>query len=113
LADEFAGAIESLAQGSRPDLDAAIPMGKIDMAFRNFLDSKEWENTSGQVIEAARAGVSHRFKSVAGKSLSAKSIAVGKVKAKGMVLKRRSRGPRPAFIDSGLYQASFSAWVES
>jgi len=112
LASEFAGAIEDLAQGKPVHLDALGPMHKIEEGFRDYLDRGEWESTSGQVIQAAREGISHRFKSVSGKTVSARSIASGKVKAKGMVLKR-NRGPRKAFIDTGLYQASFAAWIKS
>ncbi|MHB1937609.1 MAG: hypothetical protein ACYCOR_13615 [Acidobacteriaceae bacterium] len=111
LCDEVAGAIEDLAHGRPMNLDSVGPMHKIEDDFRDYLDRGEWESTSGQVIQAAREGISHRFKSVSGKTVSARSIASGKVKAKGMVLKR-GRGPRKAFIDTGLYQASFAVWVK-
>ena len=111
IADEFVGAIQDIALGKPPSLDAIGPMHAIETDFRHYLDRGEWESTSGQVIQAAQSGISHRFKSVSGKSLSARSIAAGAVKARGKVLKR-ARKARKAFIDTGLYQASFTAWIK-
>ena len=76
--------------GGKVDLGADIMMPKLESAFRDYLGADEWQKTSGQVIAAAQNGVSHRFK---------------KPKAK--------RGPRPAFIDTGLYSASFRSWIKS
>ncbi len=71
----------------------AGPMGKIEKGFRDYLDADEWQKTTGQAIAAAQNGVSHRFKAVRG-------------------AKAKARGPRPAFIDTGLFQASFRAKVK-
>ncbi len=64
-------------------------MEHIESGFRDYLSADEWQKTTGQVIAAAQNGVSHRFKSV----------------------KNRKRDPRPAFIDTGLYSASFRAKI--
>jgi hypothetical protein len=95
--------------GPKPD-SKAIPMDRVDSAFRDYLGADEWQHSTGQTIAAARAGVSHRFKSVKGGTLSAASIASGKNKAASIALKK-SRGPRPAFIDTGLYSAAFRSWL--
>ena len=111
LSEEFATAIDNVAHGKPFALDAVGPMHRIEVDFRDYLDRREWERTTGQTILAAQLGISHRFKSVKGGTLSAARIASGSVKAKGKVLKR-NRGPRPAFVDTGLFAASFAAWVQ-
>lgn len=60
--------------------------GKIEERFRDYLALGEWQQTSGQSIAAAD---------------------------RGRTLRRKSKkGPkRVAFIDTGLYQAAFRAWV--
>ena len=110
VGETIAGAIESMQMGRPTSFSVEGPMNRIEEKFRDFLDRREWELMTGQVIMAAQLGISHRFLSVGGKSLPASKIASGAVKAKGKVLKR-NRGPRPAFIDTGLYQASFRAWL--
>jgi hypothetical protein len=67
-------------------------MEKIQLWFSSYLDQGEWEAHTGIKIGAAHEGVSHRFKDV--KNLEGK------------------RDTRPAFIDTGLYQAAFRAWIE-
>lgn len=103
LADAMAGEIESLAQGKPVTIfgkgidthlgDRVIAgmsvNGKIEEAFRDYLDSGEWNRVSGQAIEAADAGVNHRKKS----PYSSKNQS------------------RAAFVDTGLYQAAFRAWT--
>lgn len=93
IANSLAGSLESLAQG-RPYnaslLKPAIP--KVDERFRNFLDSGEMSRIlpATQQIAAAQKGVSHRKK----QPYSSKNK------------------PRQAFVDTGLYQASFRSWVD-
>jgi hypothetical protein len=105
LADAMVGEIESMAQGKPVTIfgrDVSTHLGdrtiagqsvngKIEEAFRDFLDAREWQQASGQKVEAADAGVNHRKK----RPHSSKNSA------------------RPAFVDSGLYQAAFRAWLES
>jgi hypothetical protein len=105
LADAMAGEIESLAQGKPvvifgKDVDTqlgdrvisgASVNGKIEESFRDYLDAREWEALSGQKVEAADSGVTQRKK---------RSNA-------------NSNPARPAFVDTGLFQASFRAWLET
>lgn len=106
LADAMIGEVESIAQGKPPisfgsidvttqlgnrDISGASVNGKIEEAFRDFLDNREWKQTSGQQIDAASQGVNHRKK----KPYSSKSPA------------------RAEFVDTGLYQASFRAWLDN
>jgi hypothetical protein len=104
LADAMVGEIESIAQGKPVTIfgkDVSTHLGdrvisgssvngKIEEAFRNFLDAREWKQTSGQAVDAADQGVSHRKKQPS-----------------------KARNARPEFVDTGLYQASFRAWIES
>lgn len=92
LTEGMTDALEALLMGAPPTLD---PFGsatsKMEQDFRTFLDSKEIESYGifGVPTQAALKGVSHRFKKPYAK-----------------------RGPRPSFIDSGLYQSAFRAWVD-
>ncbi len=104
LVEAMAGAIESLAQGKIVNVfsrEASTRLGervlsgtsftdKIDERFRDFLDAGEATKISRQMVSAAEAGVSHRKK---------KPFA-------------RENPARPAFVDTGLYSASFRAWVD-
>jgi len=90
LANAVAGEIESVAQGKPPSLDFTGPMNRIEERFRDYLDRGEWRGVSGQTVAAADAGVSHRKKNSHAKKNKA----------------------RTAFVDTGLYQASFRAWLE-
>ena len=66
--------------------------GKIDDAFRKMLDSKELDGLGypGIPTKAAERGVDHRKKRPYVK-----------------------RAPRPSFLDTGLYSASFKSWVDN
>lgn len=70
----------------------AEAMAEAERLFREFLTSSEMEEIlgAGPGTAAARKGVNHRLRHPY---------------AKG-------NPPRPPFIDTGLYQASFRAWVE-
>ena len=104
LADAMVGEIESMAQG-RPlavfgkDLNTSLGKvmiagasvnGKIERAFNNYLDLREWKQTSGQTVDAAEQGVNHR-----------------KMRPTASTNKARAE-----FVDTGLYAASFRAWTE-
>jgi len=63
---------------------------KIEARFRRALSNKEFDNRlRGVPTKTAQAGVSHLYKHPYVK-----------------------RPPRPSFIDTGLYQKTFRAWVE-
>jgi hypothetical protein len=91
MTDSVQGSIESLMQGGSP---RSNPFGsataKIEKMFKfQYLDKEEITQTgaTGVPTQAALNGVNHRLKS--------------------------RRGPaRPSFIDTGLYQSSFKAWIE-
>ena len=106
LADTYAGMIETMNQGNqlgsingevisrigKRKLAGAGINGKIEERFRDFLDSGELNQMlpAEQQSAAAAAGVNHR-------------------KKRPYVKKNK---PRQAFIDTGLYQASFRAWID-
>lgn len=92
LVNQVAGAIETVAMGGPAVINFQPAMGKIEDRFRMFLDMGELERVlpKSQHSQAAAKGVSHRKKhpyAQANKS-------------------------RPALIDTGLYQASFRAWID-
>jgi hypothetical protein len=85
------GAITSLFAGAPATID---PFGsgtsKIEDAFKQFIATKEVEKLGipGVPTQAALRGVSHRFKRP-----------------------YQRRPPRPSFLDTVLFLASFKAWV--
>jgi len=82
--------LEALLTGAPPPTNAfASGASRIEDRFKQFLSRSEIERIGypGVPTQAALAGISSRFK------------------------KRRS-GRRPSFIDTGLYQSSFKAWVD-
>lgn len=88
VAESLAGAAADFAQYGvtvDPIADAA---GDIEQMFRSALDAREYDGEAGIPTEAAKKGVSHRFK------------------------KKNYGGERPSFIDTGTYQASFKVWTE-
>ncbi len=93
MADSVSQSIREIALGkpvgAAPYADA---MGKVEMAFRMYLDADEWSRTAPitQQIMAAKVGVSHRKK----------------------MPYSSDNDPRPAFIDTGLYQQNFRAWID-
>ncbi|WP_258170764.1 hypothetical protein [Burkholderia multivorans] len=90
LANDIAGEIESIAQG-KPVRGLALDVstGKIGELFRDFLDAREWKQASAQAVAAAEEGINHRKK----RPYAAENSA------------------RPEFVDTGLYQAAFRAWI--
>ena len=86
-----AGAIENVILGGPVSISpSAEAMSEIESAFKHFLSQQEMDGVqSGVPTQAALDGVSHRFKHPHAK-----------------------RPPRPSFIDTGLYQANFHAWVD-
>ncbi len=104
LVDAISGDIESIAQGRPVTIASKLldtnlagqPIsgtsinGKIEDAFRNYLDLREWKRASGVAVAAADAGVNHR-------------------KKRAYV---NTNPARAEFVDTGLYQAAFRAWIE-
>lgn len=90
IVNNVAGAIESIAQGNRvPKLDLRPAMDEIQERFRDALDSGELH----QVLPKSQQVSDETLKT------SARKKAI------------KQDESRQAFIDSGLYQASFRAWV--
>jgi hypothetical protein len=92
LAESVSGAIESFIMGAPVSLN---PFGsgtsKIEDRFKQMLSTKELDSLGypGIPTEAALRGFNPRLKHP-----------------------YRRRAPRPSFIATGQYQASFKAWVE-
>jgi hypothetical protein len=88
----YAGALETALMRFQMPVDlAATGISQIKKAFNSFLDQGEMEQMGipGVPTLAALHGVSHRFKHPYAR-----------------------RAARPSFIDTGLYESSFIAWVE-
>ena len=69
----------------------AEAMNAIQARFKTYLESEEIAGTAtpGVPTLAARHGVNHRLKHP-----------------------YRKRAARPSFVDTGLYQSSFKAWID-
>ena len=109
VSDILVHQIEALTQGASPPPGGKIFVPEIESLFRDFVTSREVESITGQT-EAARLGISHRFKDAKNRTISAQSIVSGKAKAVKMVAVQ-SRGPRQSFVDTGLYVDSFKSWL--
>lgn len=89
VVDVVAGLINQAIGAGRNEIDPAFDAEQqIESSFRRFLDANEMGSRVN--ISAAQAGVSHRKKSPQAK-----------------------RQARPAFIDTGLYRASFRAKIQA
>ena len=90
MEDAIAGQLENVLMGVPfTDEPFAGSNGKVEKRFQQFLYTREVENLglTGVPTKAALDGVNHRLKS--------------------------GKGPRrPSFIDTGLYENSFVAWVD-
>lgn len=106
LADSLSNAIADVVSGARRNSDPFQDgMRDIEREFRDFLDANEMSRIVAGLSEgesaafdwsktfssAANAGVRSRFKNRTG----------------------NDRSPRPVFVDTGLFQESFRAWVEA
>lgn len=105
LAASVAKAIESVLQGSPvnalPTMDAEQ---RIEHAFRSFLDA----DVMSQTVASLSISERNYFMDSVGTFDGAASRGVSHRKKHPFSRKNK---PRPAFIDTGLYQASFRAWV--
>lgn len=94
LRDAMAGALESRLSGAPVNNPFAGGETRIEEMFRKYLSDREVEQPARGIrpytipTMAAVLGVSHRFKG------------------------KKSGGRRPSFVDTGLYQSSFRAWVD-
>ena len=92
LGDAIVGSFESALQGAPPSPQPyAAASSEIEKMFNLFLDRKEMDNkVPGVPTAASLGGVSVRFKQK----------------------RKKSRGARPSFENSGLYAASMRSWVD-
>lgn len=92
LAHSVAGAIDNLLMGAPPPENPyAGAESEIEESMKLFLDLQQMDGRiEGVPTEAARKGVNHRLAHPYAKS----------------------NPPRPSFIDTGLMQANYRAWVE-
>ena len=92
LEQSMGDAIEALMMGATAAADPfTAAASDIEAKFKHFLSQRELDSLGypGIPTKAAQNGVSHRFKHPYAK-----------------------RAPRPSFIDTGTYEASFKVWVE-
>lgn len=89
VSEALVGSFKTLSQGGTIK---GVQVNKIDRLFRHFLEANEMGRILPHQVVAAGMGVSHRFKDA--------------------MNRQGQRGARPAFIDTGLYSASFRAWLE-
>jgi hypothetical protein len=104
IENSLKGAFETMAMGGNVgQSNYSAATSDIEAKFKNFLSSQEVEavGISGVPTKAAQLGVRHRYKNPYGRT-------VGRGANKIFV----QNPPRPSFIDTGLYQASFKAWVD-
>jgi hypothetical protein len=93
LENSLEGVLENVLLGAPPPVDPfAGGTSKIEHRFKKFLSSKEMDSlgVAGVPTQASLKGYSKRFKKK----------------------QNKARGPRPSFIDTGLYQANFKAWMD-
>lgn len=112
VADAIVGQLETARSGIIPQIPN-IDVQKLDAAFRDFLDSNEIQSILPERIQAADEGISHRFKNAQNRTVKASDV-VSRGSGAGLsIVAKKPRGPRPAFVDTGLYQASFRSWLTS
>lgn len=92
VTDKYRNVLNRVFEGNSRALNQREwPIPKIASAFRDYLRSDEWQKATGRTIAAAQLGISHRFKN------PEKRV--------------KNHGPRPAFIDTGLYSRSMRVWL--
>lgn len=99
VVDSFLDEIDNMKMGKPKPTIMDRTFGRIEERFRDFLDMDEWQQITGETIMAARLGLTSRKK---GGDL---------LPMDGFMPSAEMNGPRPAFIDTGLYQSSFRAWL--
>jgi len=88
IAKQFVGMLENAKMGAPLNI-GVVMFPEISAAFAEYLDTGEWEATSGQPTAAALGGHRHSHKSVTA----------------------NGKGARPSFIDTGTYRNSMQAWM--
>lgn len=98
VVDAVLGEIDNMKMGKPKTTLGNRTLGGIEELFRDFLDADEWQNITGKTIMAARMGITSR-----------KKMTIERLLVNGFM---GGDEPRPAFIDTGLYQATFRAWID-
>ena len=71
--DSLADQIEALSQGAPLPFGGDIYLPEVESLFRDFVTTREIESITGQT-EAARLGISHRFKNAQNKTVSPQDV---------------------------------------
>jgi hypothetical protein len=89
VASAYLGTLEDMAMGApTPTAPLAGATSEIDAMFKKALETQEFDRLiPGVPTQASLMGINHRLKS------------------------GRGPGPRPSFIDTGLYETSFRSWA--
>jgi hypothetical protein len=84
------GAVVNIVNGQPGPINpGAQALSDIENKFKESLSQRAYDGLKGVPTQAAERGVSHRFKKPYAR-----------------------RAARPSFIDTGLYQSSFTTWME-
>lgn len=106
LADSVAASIQDLINGGPIKSPTFGGEQKIESLFREFI----YSNTMQKILDAA--GQSSGVGGIVGVGGVVSKAAQRGVSNRKMKPNAK-RAPRPAFVDSGLYVASFRAWVSA
>lgn len=108
LAESVADAIDSVVNGEAASNSTPTFAGEqnIEAAFRAFLSANEMASIVAGLTESER----NYFLGSTGGFTGAASAGVNHRKKHPFSKKNKAR---PAFIDTGLYQSSFRAWIAS
>ena len=88
MESSLSGALENLLLGApTTGTSFGAATSEVERQFRQFLSNREMDGLPGVPTQAAQRGVNRR-------------------------LKVRRGAMRPSYIDTGLYQQSFTAWVD-
>jgi hypothetical protein len=104
MEESYAKAIKAVIAGADPSKisPAAGAASKIERMFKESLAAKAYDQIlPGVPTKAALLGVSHR-----------KAMPYAKYKYRGGKRTKVRRPSRPSFIDTGLYQNSFTMWMD-
>jgi hypothetical protein len=104
MEQSYLGAVNAISAGADPSRlnPAAAGASKIERMFKESLAMRMYDGLPGVPTQASLQGVSHRM---------AKPYA--KFKWRGGKRTKQRRPSRPSFIDTGLFQNSFTVWVET
>lgn len=106
LAGSLSNAIADAVSGRRSNQSPFDDgMRDIEAEFRDFLDANEMSRLVAGLSEGESAAFDW--------SKTFSSAANAGVRSRFKNRQNNNGGPRPVFVDTGLYQESFRAWVEA